>query len=104
MPAFFWADCHTDSSAAYEEAAFRALVCLQSIYNFVVVNYNYLNSASYRQLAHILFPIATSGLYGSKSQKHNHHRKHHLLSKVTSLYPIYLSYMPNVCRKEVINQ
>lgn len=41
---FFWSSCGGDPVVAYEDAAYKALAHLQSIYNFVIEDYNYQTS------------------------------------------------------------
>lgn len=48
---FFWANSRMDRSAAYEVAALRALVALQNIYGFVVLDYSFHGLVLYRTLA-----------------------------------------------------
>jgi hypothetical protein len=59
---FFWANCAMERSAAYEAAALQALLALQEIYGFVVLDYSIHSLVLYRNLAHQLFPIANRGV------------------------------------------
>jgi hypothetical protein len=51
-----------ERSAAYEAAALQALLALQEIYGFVVLDYSIHSLVLYRTLAQHLFPIANRGL------------------------------------------
>ena len=53
---FFWSSCEAGCMAAYEHAALQAIVCLQSIYGFVVVDYNFGMLVLCKKNMHVLLP------------------------------------------------
>lgn len=59
---FFWATCGLERSAAYEAAALQALVALQDLYGFVVLDYSIHGLVLYRTLAQRLLPDANRGV------------------------------------------
>lgn len=59
---FFWASSGMERSAAYEAAALQALLALQDIYGFVVLDYNIHGLIVYRTLAQRLLPVANRGV------------------------------------------
>ena len=58
---FFWAEPAVDPAMAYEVAALQALVVLQGIYGFVLIDYSVHGLQLYRDLARHLFCIANRG-------------------------------------------
>lgn len=58
---FFWADPGLHHALAYEASSLQALVALQAIYGFVVVDYSLHGLQLYRSLAQRLFPVANRG-------------------------------------------
>ncbi|XBJ24189.1 hypothetical protein VPH35_002126 [Triticum aestivum] len=59
---FFWAQDRVDSLFAYEGAAFQAIIYLQRLYGFVIVDYNYTPMTTYRDLARSAVILATSSV------------------------------------------
>lgn len=60
---FFWAPYGLHESVAYEFAAFQALVTLQNIFCFVIVDYSIHGLLLYRTLAQRLSPVANRGIH-----------------------------------------
>ena len=58
---FFWAEPAVDPAVAYEVAALQALIVLQGIYGFVLLDYSVHALQLYRDLARHLFCIANRG-------------------------------------------
>ena len=58
---FFWAEPAVDPAVAYEVAALQALIVLQGIYGFVLLDYSVHALQLYRDLARRLFCIANRG-------------------------------------------
>ncbi|KAJ1298059.1 hypothetical protein BS78_01G424200 [Paspalum vaginatum] len=50
-PVFFWVPVQTTPSCAYEQAALQAISYLQSVYTFLVVDYNFQGLVLYRGVA-----------------------------------------------------
>lgn len=55
---FFWSSIDMDCFTPYEDAAFQAIACLQTLYGFAVVDYNYENMQRQRQFLRQLFSFA----------------------------------------------
>lgn len=58
---FFWSSLDTDCSTPYENAAFQAVSCLQSLYGFSVLDYNYQTMVRQREFLRQLFSFANRG-------------------------------------------
>lgn len=58
---FFWSSALATLVTPYEHAALQAVMCLQSIYGFTVVDYNYQNMVSQRELLDHVFSVANRG-------------------------------------------
>ncbi|KAG0514723.1 hypothetical protein BDA96_10G217900, partial [Sorghum bicolor] len=59
---FFWASSGMERSAAYEAAALQALLVLQDIFGFVILDYSVHGLILYRSLAQSLLPVANRGV------------------------------------------
>lgn len=60
---YFWSATFTDLAEPYEDAAFQAISCLQSLYDFVVLDYSY--EAMVRQCCIVrqVFTVANMGAH-----------------------------------------
>jgi hypothetical protein len=59
---FFWSSLDSVSLGAFEDAAFQALVFLQDLYGFTIVDYSYQTMDRHRQFMRQLFRIANQGV------------------------------------------
>lgn len=66
---FFWSSAGAASSAGYEQAALQAVSFLQSLYGFVVIDYNFQGVVLYRSIAQAAVSVAAraAGLVRSVS-------------------------------------
>jgi len=60
---FFWAPVSVTNHLPYEAAALQALIGLQRIYGFLVIDYSIHGLQLYRSLAERLFPVANRGAH-----------------------------------------
>ena len=67
MRRVFWAQDGVDFFSLYEKAAFQAICFLQSLYGFVVLDYNYHGMMTYRELARSAVVLAASLVRSSGS-------------------------------------
>lgn len=65
MRRFFWAQDGVDCLPLYEDAAFQAICFLQSLYGFVILDYNYKSMMTYRELARSAVVLAASTVRSS---------------------------------------
>ncbi|KAM3335639.1 hypothetical protein ACQJBY_029873 [Aegilops geniculata] len=60
MRKFFWSIDSMDCLSLYDDAALQAIGFLQSLYGFVVLDYNYKSMMAYRELARSAVVLAAS--------------------------------------------